>query len=370
MFWTSLFLISIAQGIFLISLIVVRGTKNPIASKLIVALLALMILTNFGYLVIRTDMRNYFPQFFAIPFGMMLLFGPLFYFYSRSVLDNSFSWKPKYWLHFIPYFVQVILNIPLFLMDKTNWLDFISVFLAGDLTIRITEKIIFAVQDLQLLAYLIITFRWIQNAKTNFGNAQYIISITARVRWLQKFFYGLALFLFTVFSLYVFILIHGRYNPVTNYIYTLISSGIIYFIAYELVLNPELISPDFIQKYQAYMQFDGADGEKYIRMIESLMTESKIFTNSELKLQTFANELGLPSHQVSKLINEKFGKTFNDFVNEYRVQEFISRINKPEFQSFTIYGIASDVGFNSKSSFHTAFKKITGKTPSEFKTTF
>jgi AraC-like DNA-binding protein len=368
MLWTSLFIISIAQGIFLISLIIIKGSKNLLASKLIVLLLALMVFTNSGYLVVRTELRNYIPQFFAVPFGMMLLFGPLFYFYSQSVLDNSFVWKRKYWLHFIPYFIQLLLNIPLLLMSKNLWAGFISQFLSGSLEIRDFEKIIFAIQDLQLFAYLLISFKWIQNANTSFGNAQYIITITLRIKWLKKLFWGLTLFLVTVFALYVFILIQGKYNPITNYMYTLISSAIIYFIAYELVLNPQLISPDFIQKYRAYMQFNGEDGEQYLQKIKTLMSEMKIFTNSELKLPVFAKEVGLPSHQVSKLINEKFGKSFTDFINEYRVQEFISRISSYEYKSYSIYGIALDVGFNSKSSFNTAFKKITGKTPSEFKT--
>ncbi len=369
MLWTSLFIITIAQGLFLISLIIIRGSKNPIASWLIAMMLVLMVFTNFGYLVVRTEMRNYIPQFFAVPFGMILLFGPLFYFYCKSVIDNSFHWQQKYWLHFIPYFLQVIWNIPLYTMGKAIWIDFLNAFLLGNLQIHTTEKITFALQDLHLLIYLLLTFKWIQNAKSNFGNAQYIISLSSRLNWLKKVFYGLSLFLITVFLLYIFILINGKYDPITNYFYTLITSGIIYFIAYSLVLNPESISPDFIQKYRAYMQFAGEDGELYLQKIKTLMEETKIFTNSELKLALFAEQLGLPSHQVSKLVNEKFGKSFNDFVNEYRVKEFISRVNEKKYQNLSIYGIALEVGFSSKSAFNSAFKKATGKTPSTFKST-
>jgi AraC-like DNA-binding protein len=368
MLWTSLFIVSIAQGIFLISLIFLRGSKNPLAATLIGSLLTLMIITNFGYLVIRTDLRNYIPQFFGIPFGMILLFGPLFYFYSRSVLDSAFSWQHRYWLHFIPYLVQLFINAPLLLMERTHWTEFITVFLSGNLAIRTTEKIVFAVQDLHLLAYLIMSLKHIQTAKNSTDNAHYLIPLSARIKWLTKLFYGLALFLITVFALYFFILANGTYRPVTNYLYTLISSAILYFVAYGLVLAPDLISPDFMVKYRAYMQFDGASGEEYMEKLRLLMTESKLFIKSDLKLSWLAAEIGLPSHQLSKLINEKFGKSFSDFINEYRVQEFITRINSPEYRTLTIYGIALDVGFNSKSSFNAAFKKITGKTPSEFKT--
>jgi AraC-like DNA-binding protein len=366
MIWSSLFLISIAQSLFLISLIAVRGTKNSLASRLIITLLVLMAFTNLGYVVIRTELVRYVPQLFGIPFGMMFLFGPLLYFYSQSVIDNSFHWQKKHWLHFIPYFIQVLINLPMLLMDQRLWMDFINTFLSGNLPIGIFEKVMFAIQDLQLFVYLYLTVRWIRSAKTNHGNAQYIISLSSRLRWLTQLTYCFSLFLVSVLAFYVFIAISGYYNPVTNYLYTLITSGIIYFIAYKLVLNPELISPDFTRKYQAYMQFIGEDGDRYLQKIKSLMQDAKVFTNPEFKISLLAIQIGLPPHQVSKLINEKFGKTFNDFVNEHRVAEFINRINSGAHEAHTLYGIAQDVGFNSKSSFNAAFKKITGKTPTDY----
>ncbi|MEO6039760.1 MAG: helix-turn-helix domain-containing protein [Saprospiraceae bacterium] len=367
MLWTSLFAISIAQGIFLLSLIFLQGAKNRLAVRLIALLVAFMVITNFGYLVIRTDLKNYIPQCFALPFGMMLLFGPLLYLYAKSVLDPAFRWKQGYWLHFLPYFLQLMLNAPLFTLPKVYWSEFINTFLSGELPIRFTEKIILALQHIQLLVYLILTFRWIQQAKRTFGNAQYLVPVSSRINWLEKLWYSLSLFLTTIFFLFLFILFNGKYNPITNYFYTLISSGIIYFIAYQLVLNPELISPDFIQKYRAYMSFSGEEGEQYLQKIKTLMQESKIFTDPDLKLPALAKQIGLPTHQLSKLINEKFGKSFTDFINEYRVQEFIIRMNDNQYKSYSLYGIALEVGFNSKSSFNAAFKRITGKTPSDYK---
>ena len=367
MIWTLLFAITIAQGLFLISLIVVRGSKNPLASRLIIAIIVPMILTNFGYMVTRTDLVNYIPQFFGIPFGMMFLFGPLLYFYSKSVIDKTFHWKKKYWLHFIPYFIYFLTALPILLADRTFWIWYINNFLAGNQSIRWVEKLTFAVQDLHLLIYLVITTRWIRSIKKTDQNGRYMIPVSSRVRWVTALTYCLFLFLITVCSLYALIMIHGKYNPVTNYIYTLISSGIIYFIAYKMVLNPELISPGFKQKYQAYMSFIGEDGEKYLQKLKALMDKDKIFMDPDLNLSLLAKNIGLPSHQVSKLINEKFGKSFNDYINEYRVQEFISRIGEVQNKSYTIYGIALDVGFNSKSSFNAAFKKFTGRNPSNYK---
>jgi AraC-like DNA-binding protein len=368
MIWTSLFIISIAQGLFLISLIAIKGSKNPMASRLIVAMLIVMLFTNFGYLVSRTELSRSIPQFFAVPFGMMLLYGPLLFFYTKSVIDSRFQWKRKYWLHFLPYLLQVIINLPLLTADKQSWAWFNQMFLSGQLPIRTPEKITLALQNIQLVIYLAFTYRWIKSAKNAMSNTQFIISVAARTKWAKQLIACFLIFLITVFTLYLIILFQGHYQPATNYIYTIIISGVIYFIAYKLVLNPGLISPDFDKKYKTYMQFSGVDGEKYVNELQRLMTEDKLFTDTELKLASLAKEIGLPAHQVSKLINEKFGKTFTEFVNEYRVAEFIKRVNDKQYASLTIFGIAMDVGFNSKSSFNTAFKKITGKNPSDYKT--
>jgi putative ABC transport system permease protein len=369
MFWTIFFVIGMAQGIFLLTVIPLKGKKNIIAARIISVLLALMVLSNFGYFVIRTTLANYIPQFFAIPFGFILLFGPLFFFYSQSIIDPGFRWKKEYWLHFIPYGIQVYINLPLLTAGMDTWNWFGSCFLAGNLPIETREKIIFALQDVHLLVYLLFTFRWMKKAKSQAGNSAFIIPMIPRIKWLQQLMTALGFFAATVISLFLFILIKGSYQPVTNYIYTLLTSAIIYFIAYKLVLNPEVIMPDFLRKYRVYMQFDGKEGDIYICKLKELMEEKKVYLDTELKLASLAEQAGLPPHQLSKLINEKFGKTFSDYVNEYRVKEFLQKMANPGSAAYTIYGLALESGFSNKSSFNTAFKKITGKTPSEVKAT-
>ena len=367
MFWTSIFIITIAQGLFLISLILLKKSKNLPASLLIIAMLMIMVLTNFGYLVSRTDLIKTIPYFFIVPFGMIFLYGPLLYFYSKSILDSNFKWKPVYLFHFVPYIVQLFFNSPLYTASLTFWQSFNADFLGGKLSIRTFEKISYAVQDIHLLIYLVVIYVWINKWKKQLGNAQFIVSIAARINWIKQLSFCLAIFLVTVVCLYLSVVLNGFYIPATNYIYTSVISAVIYFIAYTMLLKPELIVLDFTKKYKSYKAFDNSEGEDYVQQIKIQLEEHKIFTNPELRLADVAALIGLPQHQLSKLINEKFGKSFNDLINEYRVQEFISRINQPQFQNLSVFGLALDVGFNTKSSFNNTFKKITGKTPSEFR---
>ena len=99
--------------------------------------------------------------------------------------------------------------------------------------------------------------------------------------------------------------------------------------------------------------------------IEQLFVEEKIYLEPELSLQDLAQRLHTNSSVLSAAINQIFAKNFNDFVNEYRVEEFKKQIQLPENKHITLLGIAFDCGFNSKPTFNRAVKKFTGLSPKE-----
>ncbi|GGD71060.1 helix-turn-helix domain-containing protein [Maribacter cobaltidurans] len=70
---------------------------------------------------------------------------------------------------------------------------------------------------------------------------------------------------------------------------------------------------------------------------------------------------------MSLLINHHLGKHFFDFINEYRVNEAKAILENPDANQFTVLEILYQVGFNSKSTFYTAFKKVTNKTPTQYR---
>ena len=366
MFWSSLFAISIAQGLFVLTLLWLKTPVNRTAGYLFMTLLGIMIITNFDFLLTSTPLYLSIPGVFGVSFGMRFLIGPVLYFYARSVTDPEFQWKPKYLLHFIPYLINLSLNIPLFLMDHETKLYYINIFLAGSLRFRTIDIILIAAQNLHLFIYIFLSLAWIKKVLITYGDVPYLIEMKKRINWLRSLIICFSILLGVIFTIVLFIIIHKRYIPVANKLYTVITSAIIYFIAYKLILDPGLISPDFVKKYKAVKQLE-KDQDEFIIRLKSLMEEKKIFTNAGLKLSELARALELTPHQLSRLINEKVSKSFNDMVNEYRVEEFIRRINDPKYKSYSVYGIAMDVGFNSKSSFNSIFKKITGKTPSEYK---
>jgi AraC-like DNA-binding protein len=106
---------------------------------------------------------------------------------------------------------------------------------------------------------------------------------------------------------------------------------------------------------------------KFKNKLIELMNVQKPYLDSELNLIKLAELINMTPHQLSYIINTGFNENFFQFINTYRVEKAKELLVKEEMNKLSILGIAFESGFNSKTSFNTTFKKITGQTPSEFK---
>ena len=97
------------------------------------------------------------------------------------------------------------------------------------------------------------------------------------------------------------------------------------------------------------------------------MTEEKPYLDFELTLQKLAIQVDIPERELSLLINHHLNKHFFDFINEYRINDAKILLKDPTKKELTVLEILYEVGFNSKSSFYTAFKKATNQTPTEYR---
>jgi AraC-like DNA-binding protein len=104
-----------------------------------------------------------------------------------------------------------------------------------------------------------------------------------------------------------------------------------------------------------------------VKKIEEALVEKKMFTNSKLSLEDLAQEVDIHKNSLSYVINAKLGKNFYLLINEFRIKEAMKLFHDAKLDHISIEGIAQTVGFNSKSVFNPIFKKIVGKTPSEYR---
>jgi ligand-binding sensor domain-containing protein/AraC-like DNA-binding protein len=107
--------------------------------------------------------------------------------------------------------------------------------------------------------------------------------------------------------------------------------------------------------------------QQYKQKLLYLLEKEKIYRDSSLCIKTLSSKLFLPTHHLSQVINEKFNKNFYELINGYRIEESKAMLIAGDKDQPKILAIAYDVGFNNLSSFNRAFKRHTGKTPTEFK---
>ena len=96
------------------------------------------------------------------------------------------------------------------------------------------------------------------------------------------------------------------------------------------------------------------------------MDIDKVYLDPELTLTELAKKAGTNASLLSKVINTSYSQNFNDYVNRFRVAEAIRLMADPQYRNFNLLAIAYDAGFNSKSTFNRAFKKVTGVIPKDY----
>jgi AraC-like DNA-binding protein len=99
--------------------------------------------------------------------------------------------------------------------------------------------------------------------------------------------------------------------------------------------------------------------------LNKIITEQQLYKNPDLKLNDLARKINISSHQLSQLLNDNVGKSFAAYINEYRINEACELITFD--RSIKLEAIGYEVGFNSKSTFYTAFKKHKNTTPTLYR---
>ncbi len=105
--------------------------------------------------------------------------------------------------------------------------------------------------------------------------------------------------------------------------------------------------------------------QQTLQKLKDLMEKEKLYCRADFSLPELAQRLGVSVHALSQVINEGMGKSFFEMSAVYRVEE-AKRLLRDQ-PHVKVEEIAEQVGYLSKSSFNTAFKKLTGKTPSEYR---
>jgi AraC-like DNA-binding protein len=113
--------------------------------------------------------------------------------------------------------------------------------------------------------------------------------------------------------------------------------------------------------------FTAAEKEKYEARLKEYLSKQNPYLKTDFSLRELSEAIDLKPYRSSELLRLSYGKNFYNLVNELRVEHAKKLIIDPRYSHLNLLGIASECGFNSKSVFNSAFKKLTNKTPSEYR---
>ncbi len=288
------------------------------------------------------------------------LYLTILYFTSPSRIFRS-----KDLFHFMPFVLFALFRVPFMITGQNP--QFSEQFS------MIIFPILINALPVQSLLYWLLSFRKLQQ---HLQNLRLITSSTESIDllWLRNFLLVLMCIVILWFNL-LFFNVSFLYD-FTPFLYLVC----IYFLAYfslqqkeiypfnkkELTELSEIISEVQNSKTEKYKRLSDSQLDFFKHRLEDLMAIQKIYLDNELSLPVLAQKLGINSHETSYLINEAFGENFFSYVNKYRVEEAKRLLLSDKYDRFNILGIAFESGFNSKTTFNTTFKKISGQSPSEF----
>lgn len=111
---------------------------------------------------------------------------------------------------------------------------------------------------------------------------------------------------------------------------------------------------------------DPEELQKKALFIKDYVAKEKMYLDPKFNLKSLAEKIDIPHYQISKILKDYFELNFNDFINEFRVNEFVTMVNDNQVKHIKNSAIAYDCGFYSESTFFRAFKKFMGKTPQQY----
>ena len=149
---------------------------------------------------------------------------------------------------------------------------------------------------------------------------------------------------------------------------SILFSILFYAILIYLLSNKKLTQKIFQKKRQAKLSNSLDEGQLTMNALHDLLQQESLYTNPQLKIADVADRLNISLHELSAIINTHLQMNFNEFINQYRVEEAKRQLQSDS--NFTIEAIGQQSGFRSKSAFYKAFKKHCGTTPAQYKRSY
>uniref|UniRef100_UPI003217C47A helix-turn-helix domain-containing protein n=1 Tax=uncultured Draconibacterium sp. TaxID=1573823 RepID=UPI003217C47A len=365
------------QGIFFTYLIAHNRLKDTKSVVLGVLTLVLSI-SLFGGIYGMTGYYKVFPHLVNVMDPLFLLYGPLLYTYIFVLTKNKLP--RRFLLHILPFAIYIISFIPLYAKSGEEKIQFAEyIFLSKEVPV---EGLLMQLgRVIYISVYVFISLVLVKThqkkIKDNFSNIEKV-SLNQAKKILYLFLVVLTVALVSFFLGYRLSYSFSVSNNVIGFFVGILIYALVYStwkirhirdtkIVDVAVTNNNKLHSELKEKRRSVFVLNDEQLDEYKVRLEKAVEEEKVFTENELSLAELSRKINIQAYQLSELISRIYGESFFDFINRNRIEEIKLRLEDPASDSYSLLGIAMDCGFNSKSSFNTAFKKFTGLTPSEYR---
>lgn len=357
-------IVSTVVSILLIFFLISKSSNKSLSNRLFAVYL----------LLICVDLSSSYSNFFFNKPNNFLVFLitcsaltiPVLYLYVLSVCYSDFKMKSIHLIHIIPFvLINILLVFDYYGIDTQAKINYFKSF-----ENHFAIKFFYGVVTTLAFGYLFLIYRVLYRFKRlyyeNYSNAE-----LSTYRWLWQLinFITILYFVATIKNSLKFLIQEDLYVA-TVFLVSVLLLVVNCWYVIKALKHPNLFS-GVNSNLQLVKNLDvdreTLEANNDIKTLEQFMHANEPFLDASLTVQKLAEQLNMSSRDLSVLINKHAGKHFFDFINEYRIKKAKVMLVDASNNKLTILEILYEVGFNSKSSFNTAFKKHVGLTPTQFR---
>lgn len=337
------------------------------------------------YLLVYTGLINNVPYLYKTSGPLNFLTPVLSYFYIRAVLLNENKLTIRDLPQFIPFLIIFFNYLPFYFLPIAEKAIIVKS-IANDISLAgtykfgiIPEKLFFILIPILATYYVILQWRLISKFKKTNQQVEVQNQINIVIKWIKIFTSSSTFFVVGYFILIYGVLYIPNFMSSSSFyiIPGLILSSSFLLVSSYLLVNPYVLSGLPFIKYREIessifvneikeIPFIETDFSKEIKLIDDYFIQKQSFLIQGLNISMVAVELNIPVRDLSYIINNYYTTRFNDFVNKYRIEYILNKMNIAHLDMYTLESLSKEAGFSHKSSFYRAFKKIYNVTPLEY----
>ena len=349
-----------------------RRQHNRRANRYLAALLGVLSLLLFdGFLRARGVLLAY-PHLIGVTAWVPFVLGPLVFLYVREMTATDPLRLRPAWQHFIVPGVYVGLLVTTFFPRSASYKLSVAQRDASWF-ITVTEVVLLVYGIAYAIAALVLLRRHRGHVKALYSNLRGV-----SLRWLLVLAVLNTLVWIAAFVSFVLRMTGASEGDAASAIVPIGSTITVFVLGYFQLGQAEIFvaqpepreppAPELPAQAPAYARArlgddDAAELEARMR---SAMTERRLYQRAGLTLAELADEVAATPHEVSQVLSTRLSRNFYNFVNEHRIEHVKAALRTSDRP---VLDLALEAGFQSKSTFNTAFRKATGMTPSEFRQT-